>query len=267
MSIDLQYNDDLSRVVISLFNMSEDSVRIERSTNELFWTTVRGGFQLDTSSGSASLDDFEFAADRQNFYRVLDIDDLDGGAVDSDSITPDLDGEIWWKSVRFPFLNRPARLLDRGQPIEREAGTALHDIQGRSSAIAVQDVMRSKTFEHVIETQGPDHLKDARDWDLILTTGKEFLIHIPANVRAPGGYVVLTGVSQEPLWPADNNARRAFSVNCRIIVPPAPEVVASTLVWGTVLNLYGGWNALLNDNPTWADLLDNVGSEEDLVVI
>lgn len=70
MTIGLTYNNDLSRVQIELSDRPDGAVHIERSTNQLFWLTVRGGLQLPVSGGMANLDDFEFVPDIENFYRV-----------------------------------------------------------------------------------------------------------------------------------------------------------------------------------------------------
>ena len=72
MTLSLNYNDDLSRVQISITDLpfSEGTVRIERSTNELYWQTVRGATALPIVGSSAAVDDYEFTADTENFYRV-----------------------------------------------------------------------------------------------------------------------------------------------------------------------------------------------------
>lgn len=69
MTINLSYNSDLSRVQIALSNVPNGAVIVERSTNQLFWQTVRGGSNLAVSSGAAALDDYEFDADVLNYYR------------------------------------------------------------------------------------------------------------------------------------------------------------------------------------------------------
>lgn len=74
MSLNLTYNNDLSRVQIALSNIPEGTVICERSTNELLWFTVRGGASITIpSSGTGALDDFEFAADVPNFYRITQL--------------------------------------------------------------------------------------------------------------------------------------------------------------------------------------------------
>jgi hypothetical protein len=73
MTLNLSYNDDLSRVQIALSNLPLGSVIVERSTNELYWRTVRGGAAVPITTGAASLDDYEFTADTENFYRITQL--------------------------------------------------------------------------------------------------------------------------------------------------------------------------------------------------
>ena len=46
------------------------TVTVERSTDQVRWTTVRGGAALTPVNGAISLDDYEFEPDVRNFYRV-----------------------------------------------------------------------------------------------------------------------------------------------------------------------------------------------------
>jgi hypothetical protein len=77
MTIALAYLGDLSRVRITLTDLPNGLVHVERSTNQLFWQTVRGGKALVVEAGGAVLDDYEFASDVENFYR-LTILELEG---------------------------------------------------------------------------------------------------------------------------------------------------------------------------------------------
>lgn len=72
MTINLTYDDSLSRVEIDVtsLNAAADEVTIERSTNQVTWTTVRGGSALVPSGNAVSLVDYEFNANVTNYYRV-----------------------------------------------------------------------------------------------------------------------------------------------------------------------------------------------------
>jgi len=66
----LTYLDDLGRVRIELSGVLDGFALIERSTNQIYWETVRGGAALPVVGGAATLYDYEFAANTENFYRV-----------------------------------------------------------------------------------------------------------------------------------------------------------------------------------------------------
>lgn len=87
MTIGLTYDQTLSRVQIALSGLNDavSSVHVERSFNQLLWSTVRGGTELPVTSGAGSLDDFEFAADVENFYRVTTVDPPPGLLLDGTS--------------------------------------------------------------------------------------------------------------------------------------------------------------------------------------
>lgn len=76
MSMVLSYDDTLSRVHIAVTGLAvtADSVTIERSTDLVTWTTVRGGTALTTLGAQVFLDDYEFSANVQNFYRAIAYD-------------------------------------------------------------------------------------------------------------------------------------------------------------------------------------------------
>ena len=72
MTLTATYSDDLSRVRLSFTGAPEgaDSAQIERSTNGITWTAVRGGQNIPIVSGSGAVDDYEFVPGVENIYRV-----------------------------------------------------------------------------------------------------------------------------------------------------------------------------------------------------
>jgi hypothetical protein len=76
MAVTVTYDSVLSRVRISATGIpaAADVAKFERSIDQVRWTTVRGGTAVPVVSGAAALDDFEFAADVANYYRVSGID-------------------------------------------------------------------------------------------------------------------------------------------------------------------------------------------------
>lgn len=265
MSISLTYDDTLSRVQVELSGLSEDAVRVERSINGLLWETVRGARNLVVDGGAASVDDYEFAAGVENQYRVLDVDDLEGAPVESDDITPAFeDCEVWLKSIRYPMLNQRVELYEYSD-LERDGRASVLDVAGRSFPVGVTDVasgMRLELQFRVLTAEA------ARKLSLSIDVGDAFFLQI-----APDGHPQLPPRSFYFVVPSsrvqrvDLGEKRRMVLQVAEVAPPGPEVVGSTLVWGTVRNLYGSWAQLRAANPTWGDLLATVGSPDDLVVL
>lgn len=195
--------------------------------------------------------------------------EIRGEVLETNSITPDLDGTIWLKVPVFPFLNREVECIISGD-VERPSRTGIFEIKGRSLPVAVTDFHGSQQFTLVITTRT---MEEARDMDLILALGKTMLIHVPQEdtsgcgplMAVPGGYVQVGDVTQRRAVPGSRIY--SYTLPCVVVAPPGPDVIPTSLIWGTVFNLYGDWNALIASNPTWADLLATVGSPEDTVVL
>lgn len=70
MSLTVTYLDDLSRVRLEITGVPDGTVTVERSLNQVDWVPVRGGTSLPIQGGEGVLDDYEFAPDQVNYYRV-----------------------------------------------------------------------------------------------------------------------------------------------------------------------------------------------------
>lgn len=94
MTVTLTMDTVLSRVRISADSLADaTSARIERSTDQIKWAIVRGGVAAPVAGGAlqSTVDDYEFVAGKQNFYRVTPIPaglSLDGASGNYAS-TPD----------------------------------------------------------------------------------------------------------------------------------------------------------------------------------
>lgn len=76
MTITLTYDNIFSRVHIAVtgLNVATDAVKVERSTNQINWTTVRGGTAAVPAGNAIQLDDYEFSANVVNYYRATAVD-------------------------------------------------------------------------------------------------------------------------------------------------------------------------------------------------
>lgn len=74
MTISLSYDPLLSRVRIdaTALDTAATAADVERSTDQITWSTVRGGLAVPVTAGvmQGTIDDYEFAADAECFYRV-----------------------------------------------------------------------------------------------------------------------------------------------------------------------------------------------------
>lgn len=71
MTVTATYDSTLSRVRVSATGLGTSTVAtLERSTDQLRWTTVRGGVDVPVTAGNtATVDDYEFSPDVANYYR------------------------------------------------------------------------------------------------------------------------------------------------------------------------------------------------------
>lgn len=72
MTVTLTYDAQLSRVRITANSLGTATAAVvERSTDQIRWTTVRGGTAVPVTAGvMGTVDDYEFNADVLNYYRV-----------------------------------------------------------------------------------------------------------------------------------------------------------------------------------------------------
>jgi hypothetical protein len=76
MTLTATYASDLSRVRLAIASApaAADYALIERSLDQITWTTVRGGDTVPLTLGAAQVDDYEFAPGQQNYYRASYVD-------------------------------------------------------------------------------------------------------------------------------------------------------------------------------------------------
>lgn len=72
MAVILTYDDVFGRVQIAVTGLAATvtQVRVERSTNQVNWTYVRGATALTPVANATSVYDYEFSANVTNYYRV-----------------------------------------------------------------------------------------------------------------------------------------------------------------------------------------------------
>lgn len=185
--------------------------------------------------------------------------------METATITPSLNGKVWLKSVRYPLLNQIVTASDYGD-VERPARAGVFPVAGRSTPVATLDIRGVRRYQLDLRTTTAEA---ERALELALMASDVVFLHVPTttgNALLPGSMHAVVGdlvkhriggVSEQHL----------FRLTLVEVAPPGPDVVGTTLTWGTVESLYGSWEALLAAHPTWADLLAVVGSGEDLVAL
>ncbi|TDD98894.1 hypothetical protein [Jiangella asiatica] len=175
------------------------------------------------------------------------------------SITVALDG-LWLKSLTRPFLNRKVALTDFSE-VERASRNGVFPVVGRSYPVAVTDLRMSRQQTITIMT---DNLGDARDFDVILSSGDPMFLHAPATCGVDTMYVVIGDTTEGRR--STRGMRRYFDLPLTEVAAPDPSIVGSTVTWQGVLNAYATWRDVIAANATWAQLMDRIGDPTDVIV-
>lgn len=264
------YDPTLARVQITAAGLSAlaDVARVERSTDGVNWTGVRGGTAVTLTAGTIAVpvDDYEFPDQTETIYRVVGYDSTSGIPTDiaTVSIEPSLDG-VWLKSTTRPFLNTIVDVVFRNPAsITRPTRAGVFDIVGRSYPIAVSDVRKSQRWTMQFRTHTYD---EANAVDLLLASGDTLYVHTPSGCPSdiiPGGYVAVgdSTVEWHPLRPES----RLWTLPMTEVAAPGPDVGGAAVTWASVLALYADWSEVLAANASWADVLSLVGSADEVIV-
>lgn len=238
-------------------------VQIQRSTDAIRWTTVRGAAALTGPPVDLHADDYEFAADVADHYRTRLLDAVSGVVVvegDQETITPVLGG-VWLKSVARSYLNRRVSVGEIGD-VSRPSRAGIFDVVGRSYPVAVHEVRGSRRWTMVVRTADA---VEGRAVELLLASGDTLYIHVPADrPNVPGGYVSVGDTQEHPFGPVET--RRRWSLPCTEVAAPGPDVVGVTATCASILAAYATCADLLAAFGTCADVLEYVASPEDVIV-
>jgi hypothetical protein len=255
MALTATFDPVLSRVRLAGTSLSGASeAHFERSINNAYWTTVRGGTAVATSSNNANLDDYEFIPGVVNYYRVTA-----GVSVFTQTITPSQSG-VWFKSITRPFLNREVDVVDHTD-ITRPARNGVFEVMGRSYPVGVTDVRSSRRWSVQVKTQTVD---DADALELVFASGDPLFIQTDGQYDIPAGYVVVGDVTRSRYGHISN--KRTFTLPMTEVAPPGPDVVGSTSTWETLMAEYGTHAAVLAAFGTWADVLEHVADPSVVIV-
>jgi hypothetical protein len=230
---------------------------VERSTDQIKWTTVRGGIDVGITSGGITIpvSDYEFISGVQNFYRV----NPDTGSDQTDSIIPTLT-ETWLKSVVRPFLNQAFSRSEIVSDVSRPERAGVFDIIGRSLPISVTDVRSSKRYDLLLVTRT---LGEADALDLLLASGDSLFLHVPATWPLPSAYIEVGNAPRALRWSTDWST---WTLSIKEVAAPGPDVIGGTSTYQTVLSTYATFTTFLSGHPDYADVLTLIGSPDEVIV-
>lgn len=258
MSLTPTFDPILSRVRLAATALDDplaNGAAFERSPNGIRWTTVRGGAAVTvTGADTAALDDYEFAPNVVNYYRVTA-----GSDVFTATITPAQTVD-WVKSITRPFLNRAVTIVEHSD-ITRPARGGVFDVKGRSFPVAVSDVRGSRRWTYTLKAET---VADADALELVFASGDPLLFQIGTDHDIPGGYVMAGDMARSRFGKV--SPRRWFDVPVIEVAPPGPDVVGATATWAALLADFGTWADVLAEFGTWAEVLDYVADPETVIV-
>src|SRR5690606_1588445 len=230
---------------------------VERSVNLIRWETIRGGDQENDSL--VFLDDYEFTANRPNYYRATFLDgNTQVDRTEPVEVTPGLN-DVWIKFPGAPFLNRRVRLIGCDDS-ERHARFGVFDVSARRAPVVVSDVHTSRSTTIQVRTST---IGERDELDNSLSNGNVAYIHVPDGVAFPSMYFVPGDYTYRR--PAMRSEASVFSIPIREVAKPGPGVYGSAGTWQSVLNTWASWEEVLVENDSWQDVASLIGSPDDVI--
>lgn len=265
MALTLTYDSTLGRIQLAAASLAGTAVTatFERSTDQITWTTVRGGTSATVSGSAASLDDYEFAADVVNYYRCTAYDATPTQVDQQSANTTVMLTSVWLKSIAQPFLNREVVIRDLSD-IGRASRSGVFDVIGRSYPVAVTDVRSARRFSLDLRSGTQT---EADDIDLLIAGGDLLFIQPPASgylANVPTAYVAVGDYSRR--WLGPPTTIYVHTLACIEIAAPGADVIGATATWQAIVNNYATWSDVIAAFATWADVADYVASPSDVLV-
>lgn len=216
MSVTATYLGDLSRVRVEFASAPSgaDYAIVERSTDGVNWTTIRGGANVPINANAGKIDDYEFAADTLNTYRVSYIDSADITQVGSGTsasannapVSPSIpvgtaDGDLMtvWATIRNSGAGT----------VNTPAGWTLLLAFGNTALLARKfvagDVAPSITFTGGVANA--DCIAQMITWrnaDIALTTSNTQLNASAQNVATPAWTIPAATLALALAWKQDD---------------------------------------------------------------
>jgi hypothetical protein len=253
----LEWDPTRGRNRVSAFKFGSDVVRVRVSRRPVgggSWQAVRGG-DVDVVAGfmARRVDDYEFPSGVDLEYRIEGLTGAASGATVAQVATvrrKSVADSVWLKFITSPALNRRVDFMGRTE-IQRDARTAVYQVQNRSDPVVVSDVHSSRQFAIRVKTETQAET-DALDH--ALSQGLPCYLQVPASINTPSIYAVIGSYSFEA--PALKSARNVFTIPLTEVSPPPPSIVSPQATWQQLIDQYPTWEDVLAAVPRWLDTAD-----------
>lgn len=237
---------------------------VERSTNGVNWTPVRGGLATSLTNGvRVTVNDYEFPAGVPVTYRVT-YRKANGTILGTteETITVQLDG-LWLKSISRPFLNHKVTGPVYMSAIDLPERNGIFNIVGRSRRVAVTDVRVGKELS--LELMTPNSA-EADAVELLLASGDPLFVqpHTTHACPIPMMYAVAGRASRRLV----SNGRDGwfFTMPLSEVAAPGPDVIPATVTYQNILDSFPTYAALLAAEASYATILERISDPTDVIV-
>lgn len=262
MALSATYNSDLSRIVLAGTSLGGSATYavFDRTLNGITYTTVRGGGFVAVTSGSASVNDWEFPSGVAITYRVRSYNASNVLQQTFTTTITETLTDVWIKVPARPYLNRAVVCTGVGD-VTRPARNGVFPVVGRKNPVGVADVRQSRQFTIEVMTDTP---ADTNDFDLLLMSGEPIYLHVPPGFPVPSLYAMIGDTTQNE--PARGDPTRFWALPLTEVAAPAADVVGSLGTYQTVVDTYATYADVLAAKASYAALLEMIGSPEEVVV-
>lgn len=266
MTVNTTYDTVLSRIRITATSLGASATYavVDRTTNGINYTTVRGGTAATVTSQNlgSTLDDYEFPEGVSITYRIRSYNTSNVlQSTQTDTISATMSG-VWLKFIARPYLNRQVEVLEVGS-IARASRNGIFPVIGRSNPITVTDLHGSREVTLSVKTTTATQ---ARNLDLALANGSPVFVHAPTDFFLESMYAVVGNFEQSILVPVTPFNVRKFDIPLTETSAPSANIVGYPGTWTILLNNYATWSTVATEFATWADVAELIGDPSDIIV-
>lgn len=251
---------DRVRLAIADVSPVASSVRVQRSTDGVAWTTVRGASALTPTA--QTLYDYEYTPGVVNTYRAQAL--TAGGAVIATATTTitHAPAGVWLKNAARPYLNR-AVTVHQYSDITRPARGGVLEILGRRDPVAVTEVRGSRRFDLILRADTTDEVAAI---ELALSFGDPVYLQPPAGSAVPGPLWAFVGDVTTDKGGEHQLPLRFLTLPLIEVEAPDAAIVGTGITWAGVTGAYATWSAVTAAKATWLALMESISDPADEVV-